>query len=76
MKIMKTTCRHRKRIAMVSAIEVDFLPDDEPYQPGVEAKTPFEELRIELIVLYYCERCKAIVGGHIDPAHIHEETRY
>ena len=55
-------CRHRKHIALYYATDVYFRPDQEPYESGVIEKAPHEDIYIDYLRLYFCERCNKVVA--------------
>jgi len=57
---MAKKCRHRKEIILASALNVEFTPDQEPFEAGIIESCGIEMIIAESINIHYCPKCKVI----------------
>ena len=52
-------CKH-KRLILMSAVDVEFTADQEPYEEGKIEKAEVKKLQMDMN-LHYCPKCKVVV---------------
>ena len=57
---MSKRCRHRNRIILALADNVEFIPDQEPFKSGVIESCGLESITVETISVHYCLKCNVI----------------
>ena len=70
MQVPKKKCRHRKRIALLTADYIEFTPDEEPFTSGVIEDSGITYVECNLNMLF-CPRCKRVL--RIDPDDVRVE---
>ena len=58
-------CKHKK-VILASAVNVEFIPDQEPYTEGIEESCGIDSITIEAINIHYCPKCKVAQDIEID----------
>ena len=57
---MAKTCRHKKGIILASALNVDFTPDQEPFEADVIESSGYSAINLEYIDIGWCPKCKVL----------------
>jgi len=72
MQVPKKKCRHKKRLAYFHASDVEFTPDQEPFESGTVEKCGVESLWVGFMTALYCIQCKQVVAVDVDPSDVKE----
>lgn len=57
---MSRKCRHRKRLILATAGDVEFIPDQEPFTDGVIESCGIGIIMIPAINIHYCPKCNTV----------------
>jgi hypothetical protein len=59
-------CKHRKRVLLATASDVEFTPDQEPYTDGVIEHSGYARIIVESINMHWCPKCECVQDIEID----------
>jgi hypothetical protein len=58
-------CKHKK-LMLLSANDVEFIPDEEPYEAGVIEPAGIDNIFVDLN-MHYCPKCNVVIDVTIEP---------
>lgn len=64
-----TQCRH-KRTLFAKARDVEFRPDQEPFESGKVECAQVTTIRVPLILMHWCPKCRRVVSMDVDGSEV------